>query len=200
MTWHLDGFYVENCSCDAICPCTWSNLSKPATFDYCRATLAFHIDRGDVDGTDVSGRTVVLAIETPQLMVEGNWKAGLVFDEAASDAQMDAITKVFTGALGGPMAGLAPLIGNFAGVERAPIQLTSDNGQWSLQVGDSTFNGSDIVGPDSSGPVVLQGITAHPAGPDIIVTPSGQMQSSLFGIEFAGTDRSGFRASFSWAA
>ncbi len=28
MTWELEGRYVENCSCDVICPCTWSNLSR----------------------------------------------------------------------------------------------------------------------------------------------------------------------------
>src|SRR5688572_14484784 len=25
MSWEIEGQYFENCSCDAVCPCTWSN-------------------------------------------------------------------------------------------------------------------------------------------------------------------------------
>lgn len=201
MSWHLEGVYVENCSCDAICPCTWSNLSKAATFDDCRATLAFRIDQGDVEGVDVGGRTIVLGLQTPKMMVEGNWRAGLVFDDATTDEQVEALTKVMTGALGGPMAGLAPLITEFLGVERAPIALQRDDAGWTLRVGDDTsLSGSTVIGPESSDPVALEGITAHPAGPTMTVTPSGQMHSSLFGIEYDGVERSGFTAPFSWAA
>ena len=121
MAWELEGFYVENCNCDAICPCTWSNLAREATYDDCRATLGFRIERGQVDGVDVAGRTMVLSLVSPKLMIEGNWRAGLVFDADTTDEQMQGLTNVFTGALGGPMAGLAPLIGEFLGTERADI-------------------------------------------------------------------------------
>ena len=80
MAWELEGVYVENCSCDAICPCTWSNLAREATYDDCRATLGFHIERGNVDGVDVGGRTMVLGVLAPKQMIDGNWRAGLVFD------------------------------------------------------------------------------------------------------------------------
>src|SRR6476661_3113691 len=40
MSWKLEGDFYENCSCDAICPCTWSNLAHKATRDdYCRFAL-----------------------------------------------------------------------------------------------------------------------------------------------------------------
>ena len=44
MAWNLEGTYFENCSCDTICPCTWSGLTAPATHDRCLAMLAFHVD------------------------------------------------------------------------------------------------------------------------------------------------------------
>jgi hypothetical protein len=53
---------------------------EAATYDDCRATLGFQIERGHVDNVDVSGRIVVLAVVAPKQMVEGNWRAGLVFD------------------------------------------------------------------------------------------------------------------------
>ncbi len=30
MAWRLDGTYFESCSCDAVCPCTWSALTAKA--------------------------------------------------------------------------------------------------------------------------------------------------------------------------
>ena len=122
MAWELEGFYVENCTCDAICPCTWSNLSRAG--DVRRLPRHARLPdraRDQVDEVDVVGRTMVLSLVSPKLMIEGNWRAGLVFDADTTDEQMQALTKVFTGALGGPMAGLAPLIGEFLGTERADI-------------------------------------------------------------------------------
>jgi hypothetical protein len=201
MAWELEGVYVENCSCDSICPCTWSNLAREATFDDCRATLGFRIERGQVDGVDVAGRTMVLSLVSPKLMIEGNWRAGIVFDTDTTDEQMQGLTSVFTGALGGPMAGLAPLIGEFLGTERADISLESGKDGWTLRVGDDTRLAGDVVrGPAGDDPVTLTAISAHPAGPTLTVTPSPDVRSSLFGIDFGGESRSGFSAPFSWAA
>jgi hypothetical protein len=201
MGWELQGFYVENCNCDAVCPCTWSNLMRPATNDDCRAALAFRVERGNIDDLDVSGRTVVLAIRAPKMMVDGNWRAGVVFDSDTTDEQMDMLTKVFTGAMGGPMAGLAPLISEFVGAERADITLDKGDDGWTLTMGDEVELGGTVIrGPESDAPAQLTGITAHPAGPTMTITPSAQMRSSLFGIEFSGDSRSGFMAPFSWAA
>lgn len=201
MAWELEGRYVENCSCDVICPCTWSNLSRPATNDDCRAVLAFRVERGAVDGVDVAGRTVVLAILTPKLMVDGNWQAGLLIDQDASDEQIAVLTKVFTGQIGGPMAGLAPLITEFLGAERAAIDLDVGADGWSLRVGDATeLEGALVRGPESDEAVTLTGIVAHPAGPTLTVTPAVSSRWSLLGIEYSGADRSGFTAPFSWAA
>ncbi|MGO9292285.1 MAG: DUF1326 domain-containing protein, partial [Streptosporangiaceae bacterium] len=44
MAWRLDGTYFESCSCDAVCPCTWSALTAKATLDRCRALLAYHVE------------------------------------------------------------------------------------------------------------------------------------------------------------
>ncbi|HZB42830.1 MAG TPA: DUF1326 domain-containing protein [Ilumatobacter sp.] len=201
MAWQLEGIYVENCNCDVICPCTWSNLARGATYDDCRATLGFRIDRGQIDGVDVAGRTMVLAIVSPKLMIEGNWRAGIVFDTDTTDEQMQSLTNVFTGAIGGPMAGLAPLIGEFLGTERADIRLESSSDGWTLRVGDDTqLAGTVVRGPAGDDPVTLTAISAHPAGPTMTVTPSPDVRSSLLGIDFSGDSRSGFTAPFNWAA
>ena len=122
MSWNLKGSYVETCSCDLMCPCNFS-FDHGATYDYCRVTLVFNISEGEIEGTDVSGLKVAAIADTPKVMTEGNWRLGMFVDERATDEQMEKLTAVFGGQKGGPMEGLAPLIGEMLGVERAPIEV-----------------------------------------------------------------------------
>src|SRR5436190_16208960 len=145
MAWNLRGSYVETCSCELMCPCNTS-LDHGATYDFCRVILVFNIREGDVDGTDIAGRKVALVADTPKVMTEGNWRVGVYVDDAASDGQFDQLVQVFSGALGGPMAGLAPLIGEMLGVERAAIDVEDDGLRHSVRIGDSVdFEIQDIV-------------------------------------------------------
>src|SRR4051795_1730799 len=125
MTWNLRGSYVETCSCELMCPCNTS-LDHGATYDFCRVSLVFNVRAGDVEGTDIAGRKVALIADTPKVMTDGNWRVGVYVDDGASDEQFDKLVQVFGGQLGGPMAGLAPLIGEMLGVERARIDFTDD--------------------------------------------------------------------------
>jgi hypothetical protein len=125
VSWNLKGSYVETCSCDLMCPCNFS-FDHGATYDYCRVTLVFDISEGEIEGTDVSGLRVAAIADTPKVMTEGNWRLGMFVDERATDEQVEKLTAVFGGQKGGPMEGLAPLIGEMLGVERAPIEVVND--------------------------------------------------------------------------
>ena len=114
MSWNLKGSYVETCSCDLMCPCNFS-FDHGATYDYCRVTLVFDINQGEIEGTDVSGLKVAAIADTPKVMTEGNWRLGMFVDERATDEQVEKLTAVFGGQKGGPMEGLAPLIGEMLG-------------------------------------------------------------------------------------
>jgi hypothetical protein len=116
MAWQIEGTYFETCSCEVVCPCT-ASLALGADYDRCRVTLVFHVADGEVDGTDVSGLTVAAVADTPKVMTDGNWRLGVFIDDKASDEQAEKLGGVFSGALGGPMAGLGPLIGENLGVE-----------------------------------------------------------------------------------
>ena len=87
MSWSLEGTYFENCNCDAPCPCTWSWLKLPATHERCNALLAFHIERGTIDGVDVSDLSFGLVVDAPPMMGEGNWRVGVLLDDRASEEQ-----------------------------------------------------------------------------------------------------------------
>ena len=99
MAWKLKGSYAETCSCELMCPCNLS-FDHGATYDFCRATLAFHVKEGEIDGTDVAGLNAVVIIDTPKVMTEGNWRLGMFSDERAGDEQADKLGKVFGGQLG----------------------------------------------------------------------------------------------------
>ena len=134
MSWNLRGTYVETCSCELMCPCNLS-LDHGATYDFCRVTLVFSIQRGQVDGTDIADRKVVLIADTPKVMTEGNWRVGMFIDDGATDEQFDALSRVFGGQLGGPMEALGPLIGEMLGVERAPVEVRNDGLRHSVRIG-----------------------------------------------------------------
>jgi hypothetical protein len=200
MSWKLEGSYFETCSCDVVCPCT-ANLAFGATNDYCRVTLVFNVTDGEVEGVDVSGLVVAAVAETPKVMTEGNWRLGVFIDAAASDEQAEKLGAVFSGALGGPMQALGPLIGESLGVERAPIEVREDGLRHAVKIGDAVdFEVEDIVpfGVETGQPARLTGIF-HPAGSELTVAHATRSSIDAFGIRYDGT--SAFTNShFSWAA
>jgi hypothetical protein len=200
MAWRLQGSYFETCSCDVICPCT-ASLDLGATYDYCRVVFVFNVKDGEVEGVDVSGQTVAAIADTPKVMTEGNWRLGVFIDERASDEQAEKLGAVFSGALGGPMAALGPLVGESLGVERVAIEVNEDGGRHSIRIGDSVdFEVEDVVpfGSENGQPVRLTGVF-HPAGPDLTVARATRSKIDAFGIQYDG--HSAFSNSrFSWAA
>jgi hypothetical protein len=199
MAWTLKGSYAETCSCELMCPCNLS-FDHGATYDYCRATLAFNIHDGEVDGTDIGGRKVVVIIDTPKVMTEGNWRVGLLIDDQASDEQAEKLTQVFTGQLGGPMAGIAPLVGEVAGVERAAIEFADDGLRHSVRAGDGIdFEIEDIVpfGVETGQPVRFSG-GFHPVASDLTMAEAKRSKIDAFGIRYEG--KTGVsKSEFSWA-
>jgi hypothetical protein len=200
MAWKLEGSYFETCSCDVVCPCT-ASLALGATNDYCRVTLVFNVKDGEVEGVDVSGLTVAAVADTPKVMTDGNWRIGVFIDGSASDEQAEKLGAVFSGALGGPMQALGPLIGENLGVERATIEVREDGLRHSIRIGDAVdFEIEDVVpfGVESGEPARLTGIF-HPAGSELTVAHATRSEIDAFGIRYDGA--SGFSNShFSWAA
>lgn len=199
MSWNLEGTYFESCSCEVPCPCTTS-LDLGADLDYCRALLAFNIASGDVNGVDVGGVGVAMIVDSPKVMSDGGWKVGLFIDEGASDEQVEALTQVYSGALGGPPAALGPLLGEFLGVERAPVEFSENGRTHSVKIGDGVdIEVEDIVsfGNESGTPAQLTNIF-HPAGSTLTIARAKRANVSAMGIEYTG--RGGFSNSeFAWA-
>jgi hypothetical protein len=98
-------------------------------------------------------------------------------------------------------ATLAPLVGEFVGVERAPIEIHDDGIRHSVRVGDAIdFEIEDIVpfGVESGEPVRFSGMF-HPVGSDLTMAEAKRTRINAFGIEYEG--KTGLsKSDFSWAA
>jgi hypothetical protein len=114
-----------------LCPC-W--IGEDPDGGECFAIVAWHIDSGQVTCIDVSGRSVVGITHIPGNILAGNWELVLLLDDHTSPEQRDALVKVFSGQLGGPLAHLAELIGTVKGVESVPISHQVRGGTGTLAI------------------------------------------------------------------
>ena len=193
MAWKLEGTYFENCNCDWVCPCTVTSFASPSTGDRCQVILNYHVRRGEVDGVDVSGRSVSIVADSPKRMLDGGWRVGVIIDDKASKEQADKLTAVFAGQVGGPMANIAPLI------ERLPIEYSDQGNRHSIRIGDSiAIEVEDFAAQEGGETTKLTGVQ-HPSGSTITIARPISSKIKAFGMEFHNAGKSAFSAPFSWA-
>jgi hypothetical protein len=130
-SWKIAGSYFEVCNCDVACPCLF--LSPPTSGD-CTLLLAWHIDHGRFGQIDLDGLNAVLAVHSPGHMLEVKWKVALYIDERANQDQQDALTQIFSGQAGWPLAGFAPFIGEVLGVKTATIEYRAEGKRRSIRL------------------------------------------------------------------
>jgi hypothetical protein len=200
MAWKLDGTYFENCSCDVLCPCGASSLVLPADKERCIFVFAYHVDSGEIEGVDVSDRTVLLVGDTPAQMSDGNWRVGLIVDDGASEEQTELLGAVFGGQKGGPMELLAPLISEMLGLEQMPIEYADDGFKHRVKAGDGIdIEIEDFVPEGFSEPSRLTGVW-HPSNTTLTVAQAKRAKIQAFGMELDQEGKNGHAAPFSWAA
>jgi len=199
--WTMKGQYMEACSCDFLCPCIPKNATTPATHDFCKVALAFAIDAGSYGAVPLGGVRFVFFAQSKAVMTHGQWIGGLIIDSAASDAQAEAVAAIASGAAGGPLGLLAPLITDFRGVERHPIAFVKDGKGVSVKI-DGRLD-QQVVGVDSvsvAGEFVAIDNTFHPVNKRLNLATALRNVISAFGIEWHGEpDRNnGHFAPFDW--
>ena len=169
-SWKIAGSYFEVCNCDVACPCLF--LSPPTSGD-CTLLLAWHIDHGRFGQIDLDGLNAVLAVHSPGHMLEVKWKVALYIDERANQDQQDALTQIFSGQAGGPLAGFAPFIGEVLGVKTATIEYRAEGKRRSFRLGDIAEAEIDgLPGPDGNDVTVANAPFATDPGVPLVVAKS----------------------------
>ncbi len=200
MSWTVEGTYFENCNCDFACPCSVTSFGSPATQDRCQVILNFHVAKGEIDGVDVSGHSVSVVADAPAKMLDGNWRVGLIIDDKASKEQADKLAGVFSGATGGPMASLAPLIGQVLGIEQHPIEYGDSGHKHHVKIGhDISVEVEDYTPQGLDQPTQLVNVF-HPSNTTLTIARPTESRIKAFGMEFHNSGKSAFSAPFRWSA
>jgi hypothetical protein len=129
---------------------------QPVPFYGTWSLTAYHIDRGQINGIDVSGLSVVNVTQIPGNILAGNWRQVMYVDDRATPAQQAAIVNAFGGKLGGPLADLEKLVGEVVTVHSAPIEYRVEGGKGILRV-DNILDAEMAPYTDTNGkPTTIQ--------------------------------------------
>ncbi|WP_048646232.1 DUF1326 domain-containing protein [Nitratireductor soli] len=196
--WALKGELVLSCNCTVFCPCVLSLGNHPPTEGYCQTWAGFRIDKGHYGETDLSGLNLGLIMEIPGYMSRGNWTAGLFLDERASIYAEKAIGKIFSGKAGGTTALLSILVGQFLGIERAPVSYETDGKTRIFQI-PKIIDGAitPIAGKDGDGDTVISN-SQYWIAPEITVARSEKSRMRAFGRNWNFAGRSAEICPLDW--
>lgn len=136
MGYHLEGRLLEVCNCNVLCPC-W--IGEDPDNGTCDTIVAWRFDKGTIEGVDVAGTTIALIAHVPGNILQGNWRAAVYIDDKATKEQEEAILKVYTGKLGGPVGDLVKLVGEVVSVERVPLLFDVREGKGVIKIGDAGY-------------------------------------------------------------
>jgi hypothetical protein len=170
-----------------------------STHGDCYFAMAYRIDGGQSGNVRLDGLSFILVAYTPETMDKGNWKVGLIVDDRATPEQQQALATIVSGQAGGPLAGLAPLIGTFLGVEAQPIQFQGSDRTWSVSVPnrlDQSVTGTSGLG----GKQLYLEDTGHPANDRLALAKASRSHLHAFGLAWDNTSgqNNGHFAPFSW--
>jgi hypothetical protein len=144
MAYKIEGQLLEVCTCNTVCPCWVGVVPDGGT---CDGVIAWQVEKGDINGINVSGLTVAVVAHIPGIAVAGNWSAALYVDDKATAAQKSALLDAYSGKLGGSLAGVAGLVGNLVGTESVSISAVAKNGKGTLKIGDiATAEFEPVIG------------------------------------------------------
>ena len=201
--WRIEGDFMETCNCDFLCPCITTNLTATPTEGDCKAAIAMKITKGQKDGVSLDGLSFIVLLHAPGAMSDGNIKLGLIVDENANDEQTAAIGDIATGAAGGPMEALGPLVGEVAGVEKRPISFVSDGDKFAVKAGELVEQEVEAVNSalPNGGPIMIDNVP-HPVTSTLALARATKSSFDAFGIQWddATGSRNGHFAPFAWSA
>lgn len=119
-----------------MCPC-WYGVPELAIQDqgWCASAIAFRIQQVDADGVPLAGRTVVFAVDFPDVIFQGGGTGRLYLEQDATAEQRRALEAIFQGSQGGPMSVVGGLVSNWLPTEAVPIAAQEEGETVTVSVG-----------------------------------------------------------------
>lgn len=195
--WNIEGEYFESCNCDVVCACLVQNVPPRGR---CDAAMAFQVSTGHYGDISLDGlkSAVMISFPGPGKMRDGNWTAALYIDDSASKDQADALTEIFSGQAGGPMAMISGLISNFLGVKSVPIEFIMEGNKRQLAIPNvMTIDIEAVTGRDGSDPLWVTN-AAHPVTSQLSLACSNVYNYKDYNLAWDVSETNGHFAPFSW--
>jgi hypothetical protein len=170
----------------------------PPTEERCQTWAGIRIDDGQFDAIDLSGIAIGLMMDLPGIMARGNWTAALFVDDKASAQAVRALTRIFTGRVGGSTHLLSILVGQFLGVRQVPISYETKGETRLIKIKDYVDGSiTPVQGMDDGHNVVIRN-SRYWIAPDVIVARADKSRFRGFGRNWNLTGRSAEICRLNW--
>ncbi|WP_135504186.1 DUF1326 domain-containing protein [Roseovarius aestuariivivens] len=205
--WHVIGDWFDNCSCKVACPCTFGQSPDK---NLCEFVLFYHIREGHFETVKLDDLCLVRVgyFEGNLWDYEAFVRGGSIIDARASDAQAEAITRIFSGNVGGWPQEFAKCGGRgreSLGSERGAFsfEIAPNQSRWGVDIpGKVKAWANALIGPTSAPdePPRLSSAPGCEVGPGQIVTwgKSTVCKVNAFGLEFEWNVSSSKHCPFDW--
>ena len=196
--WQLDGTYFEACTCKGACPCLFAREPTEGT---CDAVVGWHVDRGHYGDVELDGLNTAMALHAPGNMAAGDWTVVLYLDDDATDAQRDALERIFRGEAGGHPAMIASLFREVRAVESVPIRYEAADRRLGMRVGEAADASLEAIEGQGGGEARISG---HPVaispGHDLVAAASDTVYHRGHGLDWDAGGRVAAYAQFHYEA
>jgi hypothetical protein len=212
--WRLEGDYFDGCNCKSICPCIFA--LDPTEGD-CKGLAAWHIEKGHFtnwinsdrnsntrnNSINLANLNVVISVQAPGNMLTGSkWKIALYLDEKANNDQKEALTKIFTGQVGGEFfAEMLSRVGEILGTRSVPIEFNIE-GKKRRKIKIPSIAEMEIEGLAGSNPdiepKVINPAFSNTPGIDPIIARSTRHVYNDHGLEWDNSGKNAFYSRFAY--
>jgi hypothetical protein len=156
--WQARGLMFENCTCQLVCP-GHMHFTQACTHERCIGYWAIRVDEGRFGEVPLAGLRAVVAFDSPQHMIEGNWTEVIIIDAAATAAQREALDAILRGKAGGAWGLLAKFVSRWLDTRYLPIAFVDEGTTHRAEIaGLLTTSVTNIKGRDRSAPVTFENI------------------------------------------
>jgi hypothetical protein len=179
--WYLKGRGYEFCNCSHGCGCNFAGFPTSADGS-CKAMVGNEIVEGSCGDVDLSGVKAIAVIDWPKAIHDGDGKAVFVVDPATTDEQIDCLSQIYTGQLGGDPWAILGTTYTVTGLVKAPITFAGEGVKTEMTAegvgrakGDSLKN--PVTGEEHQAQIVL---------PDGFIWRKGEVGTGTFEVEAGG--------------
>ena len=125
-SWWAKGVLFENCNCTTVCP-GHVHFSQACTHERCKGFWVVRFREGELDGVDLAGVDAVVAYDSPQRMISGDWTEAILVTDTASERQVGAVERILSGAVGGPWQVLDRFVAQRMPTRTAAIRIEEED-------------------------------------------------------------------------